>query len=150
MMHTPPLWACVLALAVLAAAACQDIADPVAGEDEPGLAQTPVDELCQDVADEVLDAIAQRLTVEATMVNAYAVDAMDEDVTFVAAELDSEEFHSDEPPIGIWAVKGETTTGGDVLAVNSIAREHSTWRFEEGVTQHAGGAEEAKACVEGG
>lgn len=134
---------------LLPVAACSGIENPVVDEAEPGLAEVTVDERCEDVDEELLQGIEERLTVDAELADAQTVASEEEDVAFVAAELEGK-GHPEDPPIGIWAVRGGLDADEpDILAVNAIAREHSGWPFDEDITEHTDGGEEARACVDG-
>lgn len=60
-----------------------------------GLAEIPVGDRCEDVDDELLEAIEEGLTVDAELEDAKAVASEEEDVTFVAAEVVGEGFHDE-------------------------------------------------------
>lgn len=140
----------VLVRLLLLVSACDHIQNPVLGEEEPGLVEVRVDERCEDVPDDVLTAIEDGLHRDAALAGAHAVGSEEEDeVTFVAAELGSE-GHPQEPPIGMWAVRGDLLRGdAEIFAVKAIAREHSAWPFDEAITEQVDGGEEAHACVDG-
>lgn len=134
---------------LLLVAACEGAKDPVVDEDEPGLAEVPVDDRCEDVDEALVAAIAEHLVVDAELKHAYAVESEEEDVTFIAAELEGE-GHPDKPPVSIWAIRGDLNADEpEILAVNAIARENSDWPFEEKITEKVEGGEEAKACTNG-
>lgn len=136
----------LLALAVLTG--CESTREPVVGDEDPEPIEVAVDTRCEEGDATIVEAIAERLTVEGELEAAYAVRSEDEDVTFVAAELVGAD-QPDEAPIGIWAVPGDLAAEPDILAVNAIAREYSDWPFDEEITEKVDGGEEALACVEG-
>lgn len=134
---------------LLTVVACDGVANPVVDETEPGLAEVTVDDRCEEVDDELLEMIQEGLRVDAELAGAHGVESEEEDIAFVAAELEGE-GHPDEPPIGIWAVRGGLDAADpEVLAVNAIAREESEWPFDEEITEKVEGGEVAKVCVDG-
>ncbi|HVM15638.1 MAG TPA: hypothetical protein VM287_15085 [Egibacteraceae bacterium] len=142
------LWRLVLVLALGVAVGCAGMENPVVEEDDPEPIEDVVDERCEEAEEELVEAISEELAVDAKLEEAHTVESEEEAVTFVAAELVGV-ARPDEPPIGIWAVRGDL--GADereILAVNAIAREHSEWPFEEDITEEVDGGEEAHECVD--
>lgn len=135
-------------LGLVVVTGCEGTREPIVGDEDPEPIEAAVDTRCEEGDSTIVEAIAERLTVEGELEAAYAVQSEDEDVTFVAAELVGAD-QPDEAPIGIWAVRGDLAAEPDVVAVNAIAREYSDWPFDEEITEKVDGGEEAHACVEG-
>ena len=127
---------------------CGDPNDPVVGVATPEPMQRSVDDRCEEVGEDVLELVAERLDVQADLEHPRLVRSDERaGLSFLAAELVGDDL-DDEAPIGIWAVVGD----GAVYAVNAIARYHSTWpdgtRLDPPLTMKTEGAEEVEACIE--
>ena len=104
---------------------------------------------CTPATTDLMTPLANKLTLaDARLTNGQVVESADqEDVYFVAAEIDSPELASS-GDVAVWATTSPHGAEG-IYSVNDLAKQYSDWRDARaiGVSPDDAAAAEARACV---